>query len=511
MPGVNGHGVNSCWLGSLGFMPSRALGRRRGDLAPLAAVTAAALIFAVLLVLVRLRWAPLESADHGAAAGINGLIAGNATLVAVVKAVTWLGSDGVLWTVVGAAAVVLALRRQWRLAVYLLVTGAGALVLDPVLKSLVGRLRPVVAHPIAHGLGNSFPSGHALGSIVCYGAVLLVFLPVARGRWRTAFIAVTVALVALIGISRILLGVHYLSDVVGAWAVGVAWLGLTTFAFELTRHAAGLPVTDPVTEGLEPEARADLRPAQPEPAAGGSRIRDRGRVAAGLVVAWVLIVGVVVGLGELVTRYGNGNVLGDHTIPHWFAAHRTPGGDRWSLLFSTLGATQAILIVALTTCVVFLAVTRHWRPVIFIATVMAGELAAFLIAATIVKRSRPDVPRLDHALPTSAYPSGHEAATCCLYIAVAILVIGHARGWWRWLFLIPAIAMPVAVAISRMYRGEHHPTDILGSLLFAALWLTAAYLLIRPNSDGRAKTPPGTRGGRRRPAGATAGPGSAAS
>src|SRR5438034_5173331 len=95
--------------GQLGSMSSRTLGRRRRSLAPLAAVTAAALIFAVLLVLVRLRWAPLESADHGAAAGINGLIAGDATLVAVVKAVTWLGSDGVLWAVVGAAAIVLAL------------------------------------------------------------------------------------------------------------------------------------------------------------------------------------------------------------------------------------------------------------------------------------------------------------------------------------------------------------------------------------------------------------------
>jgi undecaprenyl-diphosphatase len=495
------HGVNSCGAGSLEFMSSRAL-RRRRSLAPLAVITAAALIFAVLLVLVRLRWAPLESADHGAAAGINGLIAGNATLVAAVKAITWLGSDSVLWAVVGAAAVVLALRRQWRLAVYLLVTGAGALVLDPVLKSLVGRLRPVLAHPIAHGIGNSFPSGHSLGSIVCYGAVLLVFLPVARGRWRTAFITVVAALIALIGISRILLGVHYLSDVVGAWAVGIAWLGLTTFAFELSRHAAGLPVTDPVTEGLEPEARADLKPAQPEPAAGGSRIRDRGRVAAGLVVAWVLIVGIVVGLGELVTRFGNGNVLGDHTVPHWFAAHRTPGGDRWSLVFSTLGATQAILIVALASCVIFLAVTRRWRPVVFIATVMAGELAAFLITAAVVKRTRPDVSRLDHALPTSAYPSGHQAATCCLYIAVAILVIGHARGWWRWLFLIPAIAMPVLVAISRMYRGEHHPTDILGSLLFSALWLTAAMVLIKPNADRTARARPDDRAGRREPEGA---------
>ena len=114
-----------------------------------------------------------------------------------------------------------------------------------------------------------------------------------------------------------------------------------------------------------------------------------------------------------------------------------------------------------------------------------------------------------HALPTPAYPSGHEAATCCLYVAIAILVIGHARGWWRWLFLVPAIVMPVAVAISRMYRGEHHPTDILGSLLFSALWLTAAYLLIRPNSDGRAQAPPAIRGGRRRPTGAKAVPESA--
>ena len=62
-------------------MSSRALSRRRRSLSPLAAVTAVALVFAVLLVLVRLQWPPLESADHGAAVGINGLIAGDAPLV----------------------------------------------------------------------------------------------------------------------------------------------------------------------------------------------------------------------------------------------------------------------------------------------------------------------------------------------------------------------------------------------------------------------------------------------
>ena len=135
------------------------------------------------------------------------------------------------------------------------------------------------------------------------------------------------------------------------------------------------------------------------------------------------------------------------------------------------------------TCVVFLAVTRRWRPVVFIAVVMFGELGAFLIVAAVVKRPRPDVPHLDSHLPTSAFPSGHMAATTCLYVAIAILVIGHARGWWRYLFLIPAIVMPVMVAAARMYRGEHHPTDILASVLFAALWLTAATLLIKPNRD----------------------------
>src|ERR1700751_2959081 len=165
----------------------------RRTLAPLAIVTAAALLFTLLLVLVRLQWAPLESAHLDTATWLNSLIAGDSMAVTIVKTVTWLGSDGGLWTLIGAVAVVLAIRRRWRLTLYLLLTGAGAVVLDPELKALVGRLRPVVAHPIAHGTGDSFPSGHALGSIVCYGAILLVFLPAARGRWRPALVTAILA------------------------------------------------------------------------------------------------------------------------------------------------------------------------------------------------------------------------------------------------------------------------------------------------------------------------------
>ena len=479
-------------------MPTDAVDRPQRSLAPLIVVTVAATVFALLLILVR-EWAPLESVDHGAAARINGLVAGRATLLAVVKAITWLGSGGVLWTLIGAAAIVLAIRRRWRLAIYLLVAGAGALVLDPVLKSLVGRssgggasgrLRhreqlPQRAFPrldrLLRGLAPDFPARDARP-----------VAPRLHRRHRRA--------VVLIGISRILLGVHYISDVLGGWALGITWLGLTAFAFELTRRAAGQPVTDPVTEGLEPEARADLTPTRQESAMVKERDRHYGRIAAGVLVAWVLILGAITGIGKLImiTKNGNGNLLGDHTIPHWFAAHRTPSLNHWSQIFSTLGATQAILIVGVVTCVAFLAITRHWRPAVFVATVMFGELGAFLAAAAVVKRPRPDVSHLDSRLPTSAFPSGHEAATACLYIAIAILVIGHARGWWRYLFLIPAIVMPVMVALSRMYRGEHHPTDILASLLFAGLWLTATTLLIKPNDAVADDRKRGTLADRRR-------------
>jgi undecaprenyl-diphosphatase len=100
--------VNLRTAGSSLARSADTLDRRRGSLAPLVIVSVAALVFAILLILVRLQWAPLESADHGAAADFNSLVAGSATLVAVVKAITWLGSGGVLWTVIGAATVILA-------------------------------------------------------------------------------------------------------------------------------------------------------------------------------------------------------------------------------------------------------------------------------------------------------------------------------------------------------------------------------------------------------------------
>jgi undecaprenyl-diphosphatase len=460
--------------------------RARRELVHLIAITAAALLFGVLLILVRLQWLPLESVDQGLAADLNRAVAPHRPAVLAMEFLSRVGSTGVLSWLIVIATVLLAVRRQYRLAVYLPVTYAGALALDPALKATIGRLRPVVLHPVAHGGGFSFPSGHALGSIVGYGALLLVFTPALPRRLRRPVVAVVALLVLAIGFSRLALGVHFLSDVLGAWALGIAWLGVTAYAFEVARLRAGERPTKPVAEGLEPEAAEDLRLAEPETTT--ARAPSRWALLAGGIVAWVLVFGALFLIGAPLARYhkGNGNILGDHTVPHWLAAHRTPALTRIALAGGDAGNTHLILAAGLIGGAIALAAIRLWRPIVFLVLTMLGELTLFLAAQAATHRARPDVPIIDVPVPTSSFPSGHVAATICLYTGFVILAWPRTRAWWRWALVALAVLMPVWVTVSRMYQGEHHPTDIVGSVVLAAAWLTAMVYLVRPNCDVRA-------------------------
>lgn len=442
----------------------------------------AALLFGLLLIAVRVRWVPLESVDRGVAESLNAVVAPRSFLVTLMGGISRAGSFGVLFWLVAIGATLTLVRRQYKLAAFLIVTGAGGLILDPTLKMAVGRLRPVVEQPVAHGGGNSFPSGHSLNSLVCYTALLLVFLPALRRRWRHPVTFAVGAIVLLIGFSRLALGVHFLSDVLGGWSLGIAWVGLTAAAFELLRYHQGQRVTEPLEEGLEPEAARELQPTGPPIEVEATRT---GWAIAGTVVAWVIVFGALVALGIPLARYrdGNGNVLWDSTVPHWFAAHRADALARISVIGSEVGNTHAILAIGLAAGALALAVIRRWRPVVFLLTVMFGELTLFLASAAIVDRARPDVENMDGPMPTSSYPSGHVAATICIWTTIAILAMPRIRGWWRWLFVAAAVAMPLWVAVARMYRGMHHPTDIVGSVLLAGLWLAATWWLIKPNCD----------------------------
>ena len=100
----------------------------------------------------------------------------------------------------------------------------GAGVLNQLLKVVFQRARPVLEHLVEQG-GYSFPSGHSMGSMICYGGILFLLSKVIHEKTlRLGLIFLGAVLILLIGISRIYLGVHFATDIIGGFSAGAAWL-----------------------------------------------------------------------------------------------------------------------------------------------------------------------------------------------------------------------------------------------------------------------------------------------
>jgi undecaprenyl-diphosphatase len=149
----------------------------------------------------------------------------------------------------------LLLRGAPRLALWVVTTMTVGGLLGALLKLLVGRHRPDLLDPVARAAGYSFPSGHALNATLAAGVLLLVFLPFARHSRavRGALWTAAVLIAAVTGLSRIALGVHWTSDVVGGWLLGVAVVAATTAAFSTWRTRVGRRPARTAREGVEPE------------------------------------------------------------------------------------------------------------------------------------------------------------------------------------------------------------------------------------------------------------------
>jgi len=145
-------------------------------------------------------------------------------LPSAVRDVTALGSTTVLTLVVLVTAGFLVLRGRARTALLVLAaTTLGALAVTLV-KVLIGRSRPDLVGQLMEEASHSFPSGHAANSAIVYLTLATLLFPVVRGwRMRGFVLAVAMLLVALIGVSRVYLGVHWPSDVLAGWAFGASW------------------------------------------------------------------------------------------------------------------------------------------------------------------------------------------------------------------------------------------------------------------------------------------------
>ena len=203
-------------------------------------VLAVGVVAVPMSLLVRGGYGPLLGADRDVSAWAEQAVSGSTALLRGAQAVTLLGDPIGITVAAAVLALVLWRRGHGRLAAYVVAARVGAIVLSQGLKHLVDRARPVFDAPVAEALGPSFPSGHALGSAVFWTTCAVLVMP--RVRQPLLVLAGAVAVAVLVAASRVLLGVHFLSDVTGGLLLGLGWAALCTAVFVLERTEQGEPV-----------------------------------------------------------------------------------------------------------------------------------------------------------------------------------------------------------------------------------------------------------------------------
>jgi undecaprenyl-diphosphatase len=188
---------------------------------------------------------------------------------------------------------------------------------------------------------------------------------------------------------------------------------------------------------------------------------------AAIVAGFAAIAGLSIAIGLLVTHllvqaWGLG--AADERVGVWLAAHRAASRTDASLIGSIVAGGVVLPLVAGTIMVACLAL-RRWRIAAFVVFALIVESASYRATTLVIHRDRPSVPRLEQLPVNASYPSGHTAASIAVYGGLVLLLTSLVRSRViRVLAWTIAVAIPAFVALSRMYRGMHHPLDIAGGV-----------------------------------------------
>jgi membrane-associated phospholipid phosphatase len=235
--------------------------------------------------------------------------------------------------------------------------------------------------------------------------------------------------------------------------------------------------------GERPRAFLDPSSGGPADRLVENDARGHGNIA--IVIATIAsfaVVGVLmVALGVFITHVLERGSVGvwDHHVSQWFDNHRS---SRWNSVtgdLTDLADTFEIAGVAAFVTIVLL--IRRWgRHAFLLVAGLAIELSVFLAANQIVARPRPAVSHLGGTPSTYSFPSGHTAATIVLYGGIAVIVMVSTTRWWpRVVMWTLAVVLTVGVGLSRVYRGEHYPTDVIAGFLLGVGSLVAGVFIIR--------------------------------
>jgi undecaprenyl-diphosphatase len=233
---------------------------------------------------------------------------------------------------------------------------------------------------------------------------------------------------------------------------------------------------------VRPDVDRDRSLAAPSPGALDRWAASMPRPVPGLavlVVGYVGMVLVLVAVGEAIVHWDAlaGLRAWDDDVCRWMADRRTGFADAITGFLSRAADTIGVIVGALLVEIV-LVVRRRWWALLVVPIGLGLELLTFLTANAVVDRPRPTVPRLGSEPSTSSFPSGHTAATVVLWGAVVLLFAASSARWVRTVAWTLVLALALAVGSSRVYRGMHHPTDVVAGLLMGAAALAVTILAV---------------------------------
>lgn len=228
--------------------------------------------------------------------------------------------------------------------------------------------------------------------------------------------------------------------------------------------------------GVAAETKGEPPPIlSPRPGGVAERFAERfeGRhhpavvFIAALILGFLVVAALSIGLGLLVTDVlirSGAIASADESFVTSLVAERTDLLTDASETGSAVGS--AVLVVLAALVAIFFAFRRQWLIAAFAAFVPAVESGLYRVTSLADPRQRPDVARLEDLPADASYPSGHTAASVAVYAGLVLLLTSRITDRaTRWLAWAVAILLAVFVAISRMYRGMHHPLDVAGGVL----------------------------------------------
>lgn len=193
-------------------------------------------------------------------------------------------------------------------------------------------------------------------------------------------------------------------------------------------------------------------------------------VAVGLITGWVL-------LGPL---DGSQLLRLDLEGARWLANRRTEDLTALSDFASGFTDTRNVVIIAVLLIIAFTWAWHRWRESLTLMTSLGLEASVFLTVSLAIGRTRPPVERLDPSPPTASFPSGHSGAAAALYVTLVIIVFWNtSKTTMRVLAVVLGGVICISVALSRVYRGMHYPTDVVMGLLLGLAAVLASVFIVR--------------------------------